>query len=66
MPKINCPKCNTDSVLSLSQELYQGPFRCWKCRATYTIRVENDVLKSCEPLDQQEFDRMRPKRPSQY
>jgi len=57
--KIKCPKCDAESGLSLIESSYQGPYRCWKCRALFTINIENNELKSCEPLSQEEFDRQQ-------
>jgi len=57
--KIKCPECNTEGSLSLVESSYQGPYRCWKCRALFTIKLENNELKSCEPLSQEEFDRQQ-------
>lgn len=57
--KIGCPKCETEGSLSLIGLRYEGPYRCWKCRELYTILVEDSELKSCEPLDQAEFERQR-------
>ncbi len=57
MITITCPKCNTDSKLSLIQSSYEGPHKCWKCRELFTIKIENNELKSCEPLSQEEFER---------
>jgi len=57
--KINCPKCNTDNSLSLVESSYQGPFRCWKCKELFTIKIENNELKSSEPLSQEEFERQQ-------
>jgi len=57
--KIKCPKCDTESSLSLAEPSFQGPYRCWKCRALSTIKIENNELKSCEPLSQEEFDRQQ-------
>jgi hypothetical protein len=56
---IKCPKCGTDSKLSLLQSRYEGPHKCWKCRELFTIKIENNEVKSCEPLSQEEFDRQR-------
>ncbi|HEY82210.1 MAG TPA: hypothetical protein G4O01_02850 [Dehalococcoidia bacterium] len=53
--KIKCPKCQTEGSLSLVESSYQGPYRCWKCRELFTIRLEDNELKSCEPLSQEEF-----------
>ena len=59
MVKIKCPACSTDGSLSLVEPSYQGPYRCWKCRELFTIRLENNELKSCEPLSQEEFERQQ-------
>ncbi|MBI4266844.1 MAG: hypothetical protein HY668_00550 [Chloroflexi bacterium] len=61
---IKCPACNTDSVMSLRDHRFQGPYRCWKCRALFTIIVDSNELKSCQPLSQDEFDRMNKSRRS--
>ena len=55
--KIKCPKCNTEGSLSLVESSYQGPYRCWKCRELFTIKLENNELKSCEPLSLEEFEK---------
>ena len=57
--KIKCPKCETEGSLSLSDPLYQGPYRCWKCRELFTIKMENNELKSCKPLSQEEFEKQQ-------
>jgi hypothetical protein len=59
MIKIKCPECNTEGSLSLVEPNYQGPYRCWKCRAIFTITIENNELKSCEPLSQEEFEKQQ-------
>lgn len=59
MIKIKCPECGSEGSLSLIESSYQGPYRCWKCRALFTIKLENNELKSCEPLSQEEFDRQQ-------
>ena len=51
---IKCPKCNTEGKFSLSDAVYDGPYRCWKCKELFRIRMENHVLVSCEPLDPNE------------
>ena len=57
--KIKCPKCDTEGSLSLAESNYQGSYRCWKCRDLFTIKMENNELKSCEPLSQEDFDRQQ-------
>ena len=57
--KIKCPKCGVEGGISLVESNYQGPYKCWKCRELFTIRLENNELKSCEPLSQEELDRQQ-------
>ena len=59
MLKIKCPKCDTEGSFSLTDPRYEGPYRCWKCRELFTVRMENGELKSCKPLSQEEFDRQQ-------
>ena len=58
MVKIRCPRCDTEGSFSLTDSSCESPYRCWKCREL-TIRIENDELKSCEPLSQEEFERQQ-------
>ena len=57
--KIRCPKCETEGGFSLADPTYEGPYRCWKCKGLFTIKIENGELKSCEPLSQEEFDKQQ-------
>jgi len=57
MITIKCPKCSTGSSLSLIESTYEGPYRCWKCRELFSIKIEGNELKSYEPLSQEEFER---------
>ncbi len=59
MVKIKCSKCGTEGSLSLAEPSYQGPYRCWKCRELFTIKIENNEVKSCEPLSQDEFNKQQ-------
>ena len=59
MAKIVCPKCGGENYFSIKQPVYQGPFRCAKCRELFTILIEDDVLKSCQPMDKQEVDKLQ-------
>jgi transposase-like protein len=56
MIKIKCPKCGTESSMSLSQPTYEGPYRCWKCKENFLIKIVGNNLESCEPLSQEEFE----------
>lgn len=57
MLKIECPKCDVEGSLSLIEPSYRGPYKCWKCRALFTLNIENNVVKSCKPLSEAEFER---------
>ena len=57
--KIKCAKCGTEGSLSLIESNYQGPYRCWKCRELFSIKLENNELKSCQPLSQEEFEKQQ-------
>jgi len=59
MIKITCPSCGVDGSLSMLEPSYQGPYKCWKCRASFKIHLENSELKSCEPLSQEEFEKLQ-------
>ena len=59
MFKIKCPKCGAESNISLVEPNYEGPYKCWKCRELFTITMENNEIKSCEPLSQEELDRQQ-------
>jgi hypothetical protein len=56
---IKCPACSTDSSFFIQKNLFQGPFRCWKCKALYTTKVKDGELLSCEPLNQEDFDKAK-------
>lgn len=67
MVKIKCTKCNSEGSISLTDPSYNGPFRCWKCRAVYMIKLTNNQLISCEPMTELEFEERYPKkRPGGY
>jgi hypothetical protein len=56
---IKCPACSSDSSFFIAKNVFQGPFRCWKCKALFTVKVRNGVLESCEPLAQEAFDKAK-------
>jgi C4-type Zn-finger protein len=57
--KIKCPACQTEGSLSLVESSYEGPYKCWKCRQLFTIVLEDDEVKSCEPLSEEEFQKQQ-------
>ncbi len=54
---IQCPQCKTNGGLSLLDPNYTGPYKCWKCRALFTITMKNNEVVSMVPLSQEELDR---------
>jgi len=56
---IKCPACNTDSSFFVIKKVFQGPFRCWKCKALFTLKVKEGEFQSCEPLKQEDFDKQK-------
>jgi len=59
MVKIKCPECGVEGSISLVEANYEGPYKCWKCRALFTIKMENNELKSCVPLSEEEFKKQQ-------
>jgi hypothetical protein len=59
MARIICPSCQSVGQMSLLDKHYKGPYRCWKCRGTFEIELEDNDCKSCSPISQDEFDRFR-------
>lgn len=56
---VKCPSCNSDSSFFIAKNIFQGPFRCWKCKALYTLKVKDGEIKSFEPLTQEVFDKAK-------
>jgi hypothetical protein len=56
---IKCPACNTDSSFFVAKNVFQGPFRCWKCKALFTVKVKDGEIKLCEPLSQEDLDKAK-------
>ncbi|MFC1929250.1 hypothetical protein ACFLW6_00035 [Chloroflexota bacterium] len=57
--KIKCPECAVEGTMSLVESSYAGPYKCWKCRALFTVSLEDGELKSWEPLSEEEFQRQQ-------
>jgi hypothetical protein len=59
MMSMMCPKCNAESKLSFIGDKYEGPRRCWNCHELFLIKITNNILISCEPMSQEEFERQQ-------
>ncbi len=64
MLTIKCPKCTTEGKMSLVDPNYNGPYKCWKCRELFTLKVQNDAVLSLEPLSQEEYEKTPPPKPA--
>ena len=62
LTKIKCPKCNTEGTFSISDPVYDGPYRCWKCRELLKIRMEHGSLISVQQMDPQEMAKLEDSR----
>lgn len=45
--------------MSLVEPRYEGPYRCWKCRALFTIELNDNELTFCEPLSEEELQKQQ-------
>lgn len=57
--KIKCPACQTESTMSLIKSSYKGPYRCWKCRALFTIEIKDNKLTSYKALSEETFKKQQ-------
>jgi len=55
MMDIQCPSCGTIGSQSLLQPNYAGPYRCWKCRELFYITIEDNQVKSMEPITEEKL-----------
>jgi len=58
MLEIKCNDCGSIGKMSLVDDVYEGPYRCWKCRSTFKIKIEDDELSYCQPISEAEFEEM--------
>jgi len=56
---IKCPECGVEGKMSLADARYEGPYKCWKCRAYLKICLVGSELESCEVISEEEFDHLR-------
>lgn len=54
---IQCAGCGAETSMSLAEVTYNGPFCCWKCKGAFVITIENEELKSCEAISEQELEK---------
>ena len=61
MPTIICPECGTAGELALIQAVYEGPYRCWKCRQLLLVRIENNEVRYQEYLSEEDLAKWQDK-----
>jgi len=59
MITIKCPSCGTEGSQSLLEPTYRGPYRCWKCRELFSIQIENNEVKSLEPINEEQLKELQ-------
>lgn len=59
MVKIKCPSCSTDGYMSLLESSYEMPYRCWKCKEFFTLKVEDNEVASMVKLSAEEYQRVK-------
>ena len=57
MFEVECPKCGAKINFSFEQSSYEGPFRCWKCKGTFIVIIENEELISWKSVSKEEFEK---------
>ena len=55
MIRITCPACHIDSQMSIKDDLFYGPFVCWKCKKKMILRIEHQQVTECTPIDDDEY-----------
>jgi hypothetical protein len=56
---VKCPSCNSDSSFFIAKPVFQGPFKCWKCKALFTLKAKDGEIQLLEPLSQEAFDKQK-------
>ncbi|MDD2472164.1 MAG: hypothetical protein PHT28_04530 [Dehalococcoidales bacterium] len=56
---ITCPECKAEGRFSVVDQVYDGPYKCWKCRELFYIELEGDNLKTCRLLGEEEFTKLQ-------
>ena len=59
LANITCPECKTEGRFSVVDSIYEGPYKCWKCRQLFYIKLDGNDLKTCRLLGEEEFSRLQ-------
>jgi hypothetical protein len=55
LTKIVCPNCKTEGTFSLSDPFFDGPYKCWKCKALLRLTMDHGVVKNLQPMSAEEL-----------
>jgi hypothetical protein len=55
LTKIVCPTCKTEGTFSLSDPFFDGPYKCWKCRALLRLTMDHGTVKGVIPMTEEEM-----------
>ncbi|MDD5039288.1 MAG: hypothetical protein PHN78_08275 [Dehalococcoidales bacterium] len=58
---IECPSCQTLGQFSALDGNYSGPYRCWQCKALYSVEIEDGEMISCKPMTESELEELKAK-----
>jgi acetyl-CoA carboxylase beta subunit len=56
---VKCPACSSDSSFFVAKSVFQGPFRCWKCKGLFSLKAKNSEVQLLDPLSQEDFDKQK-------
>ena len=45
--------------MSLLQSSYEMPYRCWKCKDFFTLKVEDNEVESLVKLSAEEYQKIK-------
>ncbi len=63
--QITCASCGTMGQFSVLEGNYKGPYRCWKCKALYTVEIQNGKVVSSQPMAESELEDIKARQEAQ-
>jgi len=57
MIEIVCPSCGITGKISLDQQVYNGPYRCWKCQRIFGLEIRENQVKAINQISQRDFEK---------
>ena len=47
---LKCLGCGKNTIIPIIDSVCEGPYRCWKYRKLYTVRIENEEFQEYETI----------------